>query len=119
MLFRMGRTPLMVDILPTIAGVDFEAAWRHRVPVVIDPATGLRAWFISKRDLLAAKMAAGRPQDLGQSQVLVRQQARLPSLHAGQQPRESVGWLAKSSSSIDRPQSSLKIGSLRSTSWSF
>ena len=33
--------------------------------------------------------------------------------------RESVGWLARSSSSIERPQISLKIGSLRNTSWSF
>jgi hypothetical protein len=33
--------------------------------------------------------------------------------------RDSVGWLARSSAWIDRPQSSLKIGSLRKTSWSF
>ena len=64
MLFRMGRPPLMVDILPTIAGVDFDAAWKNRVPVIIDPLTGLHAWFISRGDLLAAKVAAGRPQDL-------------------------------------------------------
>ena len=30
-----------------------------------------------------------------------------------------MGWLARSSSVIARPQISLKIGSLRNTSWSF
>jgi hypothetical protein len=78
MLFRMGRPPLMVDILPTIAGGDFKTAWEHRVPVVIDPATGLRAWFISRRDLLAAKMACGRPQDLADVAALREAEDRRP-----------------------------------------
>jgi len=32
--------------------------------VLIDPKTGLNAFFISKDDLIAAKLASGRPQDL-------------------------------------------------------
>src|ERR1700692_2046576 len=61
--FRMGREPVMVDILPEIDGVDFDHAWENRVESVIDAETGLKAFFISGPDLVAAKVAAGRPQD--------------------------------------------------------
>ena len=62
--FRFGRDPHGFDILPGIPGVDFETAWEHRVEGVIDAATGLKAWFISKDDLIAAKLASGRLRDL-------------------------------------------------------
>lgn len=62
--FRMGRAPLMVDILPEISGVDFDSAWQRRVEVVIDQKSGLTAFFISSQDLIAAKLAAGRAQDI-------------------------------------------------------
>src|SRR6185437_9111175 len=45
--FRMGREPVAVDILSEIPGVEFDAAWEHRVEAVIDAATGLKANFIS------------------------------------------------------------------------
>jgi hypothetical protein len=53
-----------VDILPEIDGVDFDRAWEKRVEGVVDTATGLTAYFISDSDLMAAKIAAGRPQDI-------------------------------------------------------
>jgi len=62
--FRMGRAPLMVDILSDIPGVDFDRAWANRVDGVIDQEGGLVAPFISRDDLIAAKLAAGRPQDI-------------------------------------------------------
>src|SRR5258708_16429870 len=62
--FRMGRAPMMVDILPEIPGVDFDRAWANRVEGVIDEESGLVAFFISRNDLIAAKLAAGRPQDI-------------------------------------------------------
>src|SRR5450759_4926601 len=62
--FRMGREPVAVDILTEIDGVDFDRAWERRVEGVIDTASGLRACFISGADLMAAKIAAGRPQDI-------------------------------------------------------
>ena len=62
--FRMGREPVGVDILTIIRGVEFEAAWSRRVEAVFDAKTNLRAHFISREDLLAAKRAAGRRQDL-------------------------------------------------------
>jgi hypothetical protein len=61
---RMGREPVAVDILPEIDGVDFDLAWEKRVEGVIDSASGLTANFISADDLMVAKIAAGRPQDL-------------------------------------------------------
>ena len=62
--FRIGSPPAMVDLLPEISGMDFEKAWQGRVEAVIDKASGLTAFFISKEDLIAAKLAAGRPQYL-------------------------------------------------------
>ena len=62
--FRMGHEPVMVDLLPEIDGVDFDRAWANRIESVIDLETGLKAFFISGPDLVAAKLAAGRPQDI-------------------------------------------------------
>ncbi|HXB66680.1 MAG TPA: nucleotidyl transferase AbiEii/AbiGii toxin family protein [Candidatus Acidoferrales bacterium] len=62
--FRMGHAPVMVDILSHIDGVDFDRAWENRIDAVIDPQRGITAPFISIQDLIAAKLAAGRPQDL-------------------------------------------------------
>ena len=62
--FRMGREPVGVDILTAIPGIEFDAVWGRRVEAVIDSTTGLKATFISRDDLVAAKLAAGRPQDL-------------------------------------------------------
>lgn len=62
--FRMGREPVGVDILMAILGVEFDAAWQSRVEDVIDPASGLKASFLSREDLIATKLASGRPQDL-------------------------------------------------------
>jgi hypothetical protein len=60
--FRMGAPPVIVDIMPKISGVEFEAAWRRRVDVQIDD--NLFVPFISREDLLVAKLSAGRTQDL-------------------------------------------------------
>jgi hypothetical protein len=62
--FRFGREPVAVDIMPGIDGVDFDAAWEKRVEGVIDAQTGLTGFFISKDDLIASKLAAGRLRDL-------------------------------------------------------
>ncbi|HXM40582.1 MAG TPA: hypothetical protein VN924_04980 [Bryobacteraceae bacterium] len=61
--FRFGRDPRGFDILPDLPGVDFEGAWGRRIEGALD-AGGLKAFFISKDDLIAAKLASGRPQDL-------------------------------------------------------
>jgi len=68
--FRFGRDPRGFDILPDLPGVDFDAAWERRVEGVIDAESGLTAFFISKDDLIAAKLAAGRPQDLADASAI-------------------------------------------------
>jgi hypothetical protein len=68
--FRFGHDPRCVDILPDIPGVDFEAAWERRVEGVIDPESGLKAVFISAPDLIASKLAAGRPQDIADAEAV-------------------------------------------------
>ena len=62
--FRMGHAPVGVDVLTAIPGVEFDAAWQRRVDDVVDPASGLKATFISRDDLITAKLASGRLQDL-------------------------------------------------------
>ena len=59
--YQMGVPPSRVDILMGIPGVDFQTAWKRRVDVDFD---GLLVSFISRDDLITAKQAAGRPQDL-------------------------------------------------------
>ena len=61
---RLGREPVAVDILPHISGVDFDSAWERRVERVIDSGSGRTAIFISREDLIAAKLSAGRTRDL-------------------------------------------------------
>ncbi|MFH1008062.1 MAG: nucleotidyltransferase [Candidatus Latescibacterota bacterium] len=58
--YQMGRPPLRVDIMMSIPGVEFEAAWKNRESVELD---GLEIPFISRTDLILAKKASSRPQD--------------------------------------------------------
>ena len=68
--FRMGREPVGVDILTAVSGVEFDTAWERRLETVCDEETGLRANFISRDDLIAAKLAAGRGQDLADIEAI-------------------------------------------------
>jgi hypothetical protein len=61
---RFGREPIAVDILSCIEGVDFDEAWTRRIEAIIDPQTLLRAFFISRVDLVASKIHSGRMRDL-------------------------------------------------------
>jgi hypothetical protein len=68
--FTFGIPPVAVDMLQEIPGVTFNAAWKNRATKIVDPDTGLTAHFISRDDLIAAKLASGRPQDLGDVDAL-------------------------------------------------
>jgi hypothetical protein len=68
--FRMGRAPLMVELLPEIKGIDFDRAWENRVETTIDRETGLTVFLISSDDLITAKLAVARPQDLADVDAL-------------------------------------------------
>lgn len=75
-LIVLGVPPVRIDVLTSIDGLpSFGAAWKRRV----DAAYGRTvAHFISLDDLIAAKLAAGRPQDLVDVEVLRRAAARKP-----------------------------------------
>jgi hypothetical protein len=68
--FRFGRDPRGFDILPDLPGIEFESAWERRVEAVIDPEKNQKAFFISAEDLIASKLAAGRPQDLADASAV-------------------------------------------------
>ncbi len=76
---RFGREPRAVDILPGIDGVDFDSAWERRVEGIIETQSGLKANFISDQDLMTAKLAAGRPQDIADVAALRKAAASQPS----------------------------------------
>jgi hypothetical protein len=84
--FRFGRDPNGFDILPDLLGVDFDAAWERRIEAVTDVATGLKAFFISKEDLISAKLASGRLRDLADVEEL-----RAASTNAPGGPTETKG----------------------------
>ncbi len=56
-----GRPPLRVDFLKQASGVDFPDAWSRRVS---DHWNGVPVSIVSRDDLVRAKRAAGREQDL-------------------------------------------------------
>ena len=62
--FRFRQPPVAVDVLCSVDGVDFDAAWERRIEDLVDPASGEKAFFISREDLIASKIAAGRLRDL-------------------------------------------------------
>lgn len=63
-IFRIGHAPVMIEILTAIDGIEFDDAWERRVQVTIDGGADLYAPMISRDDLIAAKLATARPQDL-------------------------------------------------------
>ncbi len=59
--YQMGKPPFRLDIMMSIPGVKFDSAWKNRVEVKLNDIT---LSFISKTDLIKAKKASGRQQDL-------------------------------------------------------
>ncbi|MFQ5616459.1 MAG: DUF6036 family nucleotidyltransferase [Anaerolineales bacterium] len=67
--YQIGVPPMRVDILMGIPGLKFDKAWNRRGEIDFD---GLLVSFISKEDLIAAKRASGRPQDLIDADTLAQ-----------------------------------------------
>lgn len=59
--YQMGRPPGRIDVMMSLDGVEFEAAWENRAPAVF---RGVPVNFIGRGDLLHNKQLAGRHQDL-------------------------------------------------------
>ncbi len=64
---QLGFPPVRIDLMTSVSGLDFAAAWENRV-------TGnygdIPAFFISKADLIRNKTAVGRKQDLSDIDML-------------------------------------------------
>ncbi|MBN1506278.1 MAG: hypothetical protein JW955_05505 [Sedimentisphaerales bacterium] len=58
--YQMGAPPFRLDIMMSVPGVTFEAAWANREETQVE---GLAIPFISKADLIKTKEASGRDQD--------------------------------------------------------
>ena len=84
--FRMGRAPIGIDILTKIPGIEFDAAWQRRVEDVVDEGTGLKAHFISAEDLITAKRAAGRLQDLADVAAIQEAEKQRASVEPAKNP---------------------------------
>ena len=75
LVYQMGVEPNRVDVLMGIDGVTFSTAWRNRVRTTYG---GIPVFVLGYNDLLRAKRAAGRPQDLLDLQRLAAQRRRRP-----------------------------------------
>ena len=58
--FQIGVDPVRVDILTSVTGLDFPSAWSRRI--VVDFG-GEPTPVLCRKDILAAKIAAGRIRD--------------------------------------------------------
>lgn len=65
--YRMGRKPLLIEVLTKIDGVSFEEASREAVTVQVG---SIAVPVIGRRALLANKRAAGRAKDLADVEAL-------------------------------------------------
>jgi len=74
----MGHAPVMIEILPSIKGIEFDDAWQKRVEIVIDAKVGLTAFMISREDLITSKLAAARPQDLADVEAIRKAEEAQP-----------------------------------------
>jgi hypothetical protein len=61
MFYQIGIAPTRIDILMSVAGLQFSDAWANRREVTLG---GESAYFLSREDLIRNKRATGRPQDL-------------------------------------------------------
>ena len=76
--FRIGTPPNQVDVFPEIPGVEFEACWARRMEVALDTEGALFVNVISAEDLITAKIASGRDQDLADVQAIKKAQRQRP-----------------------------------------
>ncbi len=64
---QIGVPPRRIDILTSITAVDFSHAWKSKMEIEID---GVRMPILGREQLLANKLAVGRPQDLADVELL-------------------------------------------------
>ena len=58
--YQLGVSPVRIDILTSVSGVEFDAAWENKASFDFD---GVPVAVLGREDLIAAKRASARPQD--------------------------------------------------------
>jgi len=69
LIFQIGIAPHRIDILMSVKGLQFAEAWARRIETRFDDVP---LQIVSKADLLTAKEAMGRPQDILDAEALRR-----------------------------------------------
>lgn len=69
MVVMLGVPPLRIDLLTSISGCSFEKAWKRRLRTKLG---GQPVSVLSREDLRVNKLAAGRPKDLLDVELLSR-----------------------------------------------
>lgn len=64
---QIGLPPRRLDVLTSLSGLEFDAAWGHRE---LHPVGGTEVPFLSRADLITNKRASGRPKDLADVETL-------------------------------------------------
>jgi hypothetical protein len=64
LIFQIGIEPHRIDVLMAVKGLQFAEAWTRRVTSEFDDE---RMTLVSKKDLVVAKEAMGRPQTCSMS----------------------------------------------------
>jgi hypothetical protein len=72
-ILQLGRTPVRIDVMTSISGVRWQAAWRGRVSGQYGEVP---VPFLGRTQLLANKRASGRAKDLGDIEALTRRPRR-------------------------------------------
>ena len=71
---QLGVAPVRIDLISQIPGfASFQAAWKNRVEARFG---SIPAHYIGLNELIAAKEAAGRPQDRADLEILERARGR-------------------------------------------
>lgn len=73
LIFQMGVVPVRIDVITSVAGLDFEQCWPRRITATYQ---GLHIPVIGLDDLIANKRAVGRQRDLADVEILMRARNR-------------------------------------------
>ena len=83
-IYQVGIEPNRIDFLMSIERLRFETAWDRRV---VSSYGGVRIYLLGRQDLIRAKQAAGRPQDLLDLRRLTRTSPRRKPRSPRSKPR--------------------------------
>jgi len=72
-ILQLGRAPVRIDVMTSISGVGWTAAWRGRA---MGRYGRVRVPFLGRVQLMANKRSSGRAKDLGDVEALMRRPRR-------------------------------------------